>query len=172
MISTIPLPRPVSVNSPILSLPSPVPFHKSIIRSTREAYQTDEDVVKSTHSLTVSLERHPGNDVEMGGLDNSPERSSTTAWAGIHFVDLPIEIHEAILDHLFGERTSGSGSNTPGRPDARSWIRALRHPRRKALSNLALITPVWRDLVQERIYRHSKYSMQGPQLATLSDLCI
>jgi hypothetical protein len=96
----------------------------------------------------------------MAGLEGYPGFPTRASPLGIQFKDLPIEIHEAIIDHLFGERMSGSNSLTQGRPDARSWIRSLRHPRRKALSNLALITPVWRDLVQERIYRHSEYTMQ------------
>ncbi|KAF5015477.1 hypothetical protein F66182_13180, partial [Fusarium sp. NRRL 66182] len=92
----------------------------------------------------------------MEDSDDSLIFSNHASQSEIQFDDLPFEIHEAILDHLFGERTSGSGTIVPGRPDAQSWIRALRHPRRKALSNLALISPIWRDLVQERIYRHIK----------------
>lgn len=160
MISTVPPPRPVSVNSPILPLSSPVHYHKPTTSiSTKDAYQNDDDVVKSTYSLTVSLGRLPSMDIEMEEPDDSVILPSYTSQSGIQFNDLPFEIHEAILDHLFGERTSGSGNVVPGRPDARSWIRALRHPRRKALSNLALISPIWRGLVQERIYRHSKFSL-------------
>lgn len=158
MISTVPPPRPVSVNSPILPLSSPVHYHKSTTIPTKDAYQNDDDAVSSTYSLTVSLDRLPSMDIEMEDSDNSVIFSSHASQSEIQFNDLPFEIHEAILDHLFGERTSGSGSIVPGRPDSRSWIRALRHPRRKALSNLALISPIWRDLVQERIYRHSKFS--------------
>jgi hypothetical protein len=74
----------------------------------------------------------------------------------LRFENLPIEIHEAILDHIFGERASTVTANSPSKPSARSWSKALRHPRRKALSNLALISPIWRPLVQDRIYRHIK----------------
>ncbi|EED19125.1 conserved hypothetical protein [Talaromyces stipitatus ATCC 10500] len=156
MISTVPPPRPVSVNSPILPLSSPVLYHKSTSIPTKEAYQNDEEVAKSTYSLTVSLDRLPRRDIEMEDADDSITFPSHASQSAIQFNDLPFEIHEAILDHLFGERTSGSVSSIPGRPDTRSWIRALRHPRRKTLSNLALISPIWRDLVQERIYRHIK----------------
>jgi hypothetical protein len=74
----------------------------------------------------------------------------------IQFEHLPVEIHETILDYLFGERTSALSTSPGGKSPARSWNKSLRHPRRKALSNLALISPVWRVLVQDRIYRHSQ----------------
>lgn len=69
--------------------------------------------------------------------------------------DLPTEIHEAVLDHLFGVRGAALASVTPTSSTASSWSKTLRHPRRKALSDLALVSRTWRPLVQERIYRHS-----------------
>ncbi|KAH9903794.1 hypothetical protein F4778DRAFT_99902 [Xylariomycetidae sp. FL2044] len=71
---------------------------------------------------------------------------------------LPAEIHECILDHLFGYRvstTSPSSLNIPS-VNARSWSTALRHSRRKELSNLSFVCPLWRDLIQQRLYRHIK----------------
>ncbi|OJD14065.1 hypothetical protein AJ78_05542 [Emergomyces pasteurianus Ep9510] len=76
--------------------------------------------------------------------------------APVLFENLPIEIHEAILDHLFGVRGSTLSSLSPAKSSPNSWSKALRHPRRKALSNLALVSSLWRPLVQERIYRHSQ----------------
>jgi hypothetical protein len=72
--------------------------------------------------------------------------------------NLPAEIHECVLDHLFGYRVSTSSPSSLSIPsvNARSWSTALRHSRRKELSNLALVMPLWRDLVQERLYRHIK----------------
>ncbi|KAH7027789.1 uncharacterized protein B0I36DRAFT_143520 [Microdochium trichocladiopsis] len=74
------------------------------------------------------------------------------------FAQLPAEIHECILDHLFGYRVSTSSPSSLSIPsvNARSWSTALRHSRRKELSNLALVTSLWRDLVQQRLYRHIK----------------
>ncbi|KAF3013492.1 hypothetical protein E8E14_005475 [Neopestalotiopsis sp. 37M] len=71
---------------------------------------------------------------------------------------LPAEIHECILDHLFGYRVSTTSPSSLSIPsvNARSWSTALRHSRRKELSNLALVTPLWRDLVQARLFRHIK----------------
>ncbi|KAI0845496.1 hypothetical protein F5Y00DRAFT_265591 [Daldinia vernicosa] len=71
---------------------------------------------------------------------------------------LPAEIHECILDHIFGYRvstTSPSSFNIPSM-NARGWSTALRHSRRKELSNLALVCASWRDLIQQRLYRHIK----------------
>lgn len=71
--------------------------------------------------------------------------------------DLPPEIHECILDHLFGYRVSPSSKSSLGMPSVtRSWGTALRHSRRKELSSLALVSSTWRVLVQERLYRHIK----------------
>ncbi|KAI1433490.1 hypothetical protein GGR50DRAFT_497356 [Xylaria sp. CBS 124048] len=71
---------------------------------------------------------------------------------------LPAEIHECILDHIFGYRVSTSSPSSLSIPsiNARSWSTALRHSRRKELSDLALVSPLWRDLIQERLYRHIK----------------
>ena len=71
---------------------------------------------------------------------------------------LPAEIHECILDHLFGYRVSSTSPSSLSVPsvNARSWSTALRHSRRRELSDLAFVSPLWRDLVQERLYRHIK----------------
>lgn len=71
---------------------------------------------------------------------------------------LPAEIHECILDHLFGYRVSSTSPSSLTVPsvNARSWSTALRHSRRRELSDLAFVSPLWRDLVQERLYRHIK----------------
>ncbi|KAM7191135.1 hypothetical protein V8F20_009453 [Naviculisporaceae sp. PSN 640] len=70
---------------------------------------------------------------------------------GMNLNDLPAEIHECILDHLFGFRVSPTSKSSIMR-----WGTALRHSRRKELSELSLVSPAWRDLIQERLYRHIK----------------
>ena len=69
--------------------------------------------------------------------------------------DLPIEIHNTIMDHLAG--SLGSLSSHSSRQPSRNWSHALRHPRRKQLSDLALVSKLWRSLIQERLYRHSEF---------------
>jgi hypothetical protein len=94
----------------------------------------------------------------MSGMDE-PSTSGTfdipiqlpTEPARMGLNDLPAEIHECVLDHLFGFRVSTTSKSSIVR-----WGTALRHSRRKELSELALVSPVWRGLIQERLYRHIK----------------
>ncbi|CZT11467.1 hypothetical protein WAI453_004557 [Rhynchosporium graminicola] len=72
--------------------------------------------------------------------------------------DLPVEIHECVLDYLFGVRASAS-SRTAAAGNTkvlRNWGTALRHSRRREVSILALVSKQWRVLVQDRLYRHLK----------------
>ncbi|RDL33604.1 Uncharacterized protein BP5553_07972 [Venustampulla echinocandica] len=72
--------------------------------------------------------------------------------------NLPTEIHECILDHLFGIRASAS-SRTMGAGQSkvlRGWGTALRHSRRREVAELALVSRKWRHLIQDRLYRHLK----------------
>lgn len=65
--------------------------------------------------------------------------------------DLPEEIQKRILDYIFGDmRPVNAASSSTG------LSHRMRHPRRKAVSELALISPEMRFMVQERIYRHIK----------------
>lgn len=78
--------------------------------------------------------------------------------------DLPAEIHECILDHLFGFRVSTTTKSSIVR-----WGTALRHSRRKELSELALVSPVWTGLIQERLYRHIKIKATTESMHDLLD---
>ncbi|KAK2017127.1 hypothetical protein LZ32DRAFT_577117 [Colletotrichum eremochloae] len=93
----------------------------------------------------------PGITTPSYSLD-APDSSPT-----LNLNDLPAEIHECILDHLFGYRVSTSSKSSVGMQSVtKSWGTALRHSRRRELSELALVSPVWRILIQERLYRHIK----------------
>jgi hypothetical protein len=75
-----------------------------------------------------------------------------------HLCGLPLEIHDCILDHLFGQRSSAA-SRTTGTGKSkilRSWGTALRHSRRREVAELSLVSGKWRQLVQDRLYRHLK----------------
>lgn len=74
--------------------------------------------------------------------------------------DLPLEIQGLILDYLFGDLHSVTSTSTSLHPAVKRISSAMRHPRRKALTDVALVSPAWRELVQERIYRHSKGCLQ------------
>jgi hypothetical protein len=70
--------------------------------------------------------------------------------------DLPSEVQGLILDYIFGDLHSVASGSIAFQPGLKNISSSMRHPRRKAVSDLALISPAWRDLVQERIYRHIK----------------
>jgi hypothetical protein len=73
------------------------------------------------------------------------------------FNELPTEVHEAILDHLFGYCISPTSSSAMRISSlTRCWSSVLRHCRRRELADLALVNSVWRTLVQQRLYRHIK----------------
>lgn len=80
-----------------------------------------------------------------------PSSAPPASQLGVGLDDLPAEITECILDHLFGFRVS-----TQSKSSIMRWGTALRHPRRKELSEFALVSPTWRVLIQERLYRHIK----------------
>ena len=91
-----------------------------------------------------------------------PPLASTSANARTTSLNnLPIEIHNTILDYLAG--SMGSLSSSSSRCTRRDWSKSCRHPRRKQLSDLALVSGTWRQLLQERLYRHSEL-LQNPIL--------
>ncbi|PGH31973.1 hypothetical protein GX50_05238 [[Emmonsia] crescens] len=123
------------------------------------------EIQQQQHQPPNLLHQSPSVELEMSDLvtPNSPLPPR------ILFENLPIEIHEAILDHLFGVRGSTLASLSPTKYSPNSWSKALRHPRRKALSDLALVSSQWRPLVQERIYRHIQVKGTTDGLLECSD---
>lgn len=74
-----------------------------------------------------------------------------------HFASAPIEVHEAILDHLFGSCAPVSPRPGLWSPNATRGVRtAHRYSRRREMTQLALVNRTWRILVQQRLYRHVK----------------
>ncbi|MCJ1309199.1 hypothetical protein MMC25_002856 [Agyrium rufum] len=69
---------------------------------------------------------------------------------------LPCEIQECILDHIVGNLHSVSATTRDGNLGSRNWSSIMRHPRRKTVTDLAMVSRTWRQIVQERIYRHVK----------------
>ncbi|TAQ91151.1 hypothetical protein B7494_g507 [Chlorociboria aeruginascens] len=73
------------------------------------------------------------------------------------FYTLPIEIHERILDYIMGVRGPASTRTTSYKSKVlRSWGTVMRHSRRREISEMALVCDKWRDLIQDRLYRHLK----------------
>jgi hypothetical protein len=88
--------------------------------------------------------------------DNTEGIWSISTHTGFSIEHLPLEVQGAILDHIFGDLHSVNTRSISLQPGGRNISSSMRHPRRKAVSDLALVSPAWRHLVQERIYRHIK----------------
>lgn len=75
----------------------------------------------------------------------------------IQFEELPMEVHEAIVDHLFDFCISPTSSSAMRISTlTNNWGSALRHSRRRELAHLALVNRRWTFLIQQRLYRHIK----------------
>lgn len=139
------------------STPFPEPEHgqtdiRCLSCPTDLEYDHDVSHVRHDHQQPVDADTPVSTDVTDSPDDLPPASLLTTS-----LDDLPAEIRECILDHLFGYRVSATSKSSLGMPSVtRSWGTALRHSRRRELSSLALVNSDWRVLVQERLYRHIK----------------
>lgn len=90
---------------------------------------------------------------------SKPRNDSTTPKP--HVQDLPQEILEGIIGHVVGHL--GSTSSDPPGPqhNVRNWNAVMRHPRRKNVADMALVSNTWRRLIQERVYRHSERAISS-----------
>lgn len=82
----------------------------------------------------------------------------------IHLADLPVEVQEGVIDHLAGHLIGTIPNSVTPPSGPRNWSTAMRHPRRKQISDLALVSKTWRGLIQERLYRHSMLRILYPVL--------
>lgn len=80
-----------------------------------------------------------------------------------HISELPPEILEGIFGHVVGHLGSTSSHPSGSQQNVRNWNAIMRHPRRKKVADLALVSETWRRLIQERVYRHIK--IQGTRTA-------
>lgn len=80
-----------------------------------------------------------------------------------HVTELPPEILEGVFGHVVGHLGSTSSDLSGSRHNVRNWNAIMRHPRRKKVADLALVSETWRRLIQERVYRHIK--IQGTRAA-------
>ncbi|KAI4239433.1 MAG: hypothetical protein LQ352_007796 [Teloschistes flavicans] len=74
----------------------------------------------------------------------------------VRLTELPVEVQEGVLDHLAGQLIGITAAPNAAPCGSRNWSTAMRHPRRRQLSDLALVSKTWRGLIQERLYRHIK----------------
>ncbi len=139
----IPPARPSSTPFPQQDLPeshTPFPRHLNTAPDT---------LLLSTNSDLRGLQN--GVDHFSGGKQLQQDNLSPLC-------NLPVEIHDCILDHLFGVRLSASARTSSANMSRslRNWNTKLRHCRRREVSDLALVSNKWKVLIQDRLYRHIK----------------
>ena len=138
------------------------------IESTLQGFQNELDHIHCGKGF-IHTESQPGANSTISSIESSLRGLRTEldllggdqdsrAEIPSSFCNLPTEIHECILDHLFGVRLSASSrtSSTDMSKSLRNWNTKLRHCRRREVSDLALVDKKWKVLVQERLYRHIK----------------
>lgn len=144
---TTPIPRSLSKSTPRALTVKPPPFR------SRAKNQTEDDI--SVQSLSQPEDRiiEPSEDPFLIPVS---EPRKQWQWPQSHLETLPPEILEGIVGHVVGHLGSTT-SDPPGtQHTVRNWNAIMRHPRRKKVADLALVSHTWRRLIQERVYRHSK----------------
>ena len=144
-IPTTPIPRSLTKSTPRALTVKPPPI------KLRSRNQTEDDI--SVQPLTQ------GNDTSVETEDpflipvtNPVEHSQCPR---SHLENLPPEILEGIVSHIVGHLGSAASDPSGSPHTIRNWNSIMRHPRRKKLADLAIVSYTWRRLIQERIYRHS-----------------
>ena len=144
-IPSTPLPRSLSRSTPRALTVKPPPL------KLRSKNQTEDDI--SVQPLSQA------NDTSVETEDPffipvaKPAKPSQSPKS--HLENLPPEILEGIVSHIVGHLGSAASDSASQHP-VRNWNAIMRHPRRKKLADLAIVSCTWRGLIQERIYRHSK----------------
>ena len=150
---SFPLTTPRRVRAPSITSTTQTIWHcetdtgKLTVRAKGEGPEESEDVAEA---MQVEIFNQETESAPIGYAPTSATMSS------LSIEDLPSEVQSLILDYIFGEVHSITSGSIAFQPGSKHISSSMRHPRRKAVSDLALISPAWRDLVQERIYRHIK----------------
>ena len=115
--------------------------------------QTEDDI--SVQSLSQA------DDQSIDTLDDlflipalTPRKGSEAPKSRVQ--DLPPEILEVIAGHVVGHLSSTLSDPSGSQHNLRNWNAIMRHPRRKNVADIALVSVTWRRLIQERVYRHSE----------------
>ncbi|KAJ9662321.1 hypothetical protein H2198_001455 [Neophaeococcomyces mojaviensis] len=158
-------PRKRNPSIPLLTHAQTEDGQSSGVPKIRASSKHDFDYADSAEQQLVSnaKQKEEAEEEEREGEDSclimdNPQESRHT-----NIQDLPEELQKRILDYIFGDlRPVNAASTSTG------LSHRMRHPRRKAVSELALISLDMRIMVQERIYRHIKIkaTKDGLQQAT------
>lgn len=133
-----PLTAPRRTRAPSITSPSHVSDH--------DREQTMQPITLRVKALDL------GEAVELPDEAEDEDDQESSSVRTIH--DLPLEVQGNILDYIFGDMHAVYTANSSLR--GKNVASSMRHPRRKAVSDLALVSRTWRELVQARIYRHIK----------------
>jgi hypothetical protein len=140
-----PISRSLSRSSPRALTVRPPPLRE------RAKNQTEDDISVQPHSQGGDRSVEPDDPFIPVA---APSKSSQYPRSKID--DLPLEILEGVFGHVVGHLGSTSSDPSNSLHTVRNWNAVMRHPRRKKVADLALVSSTWRKLIQERVYRHSE----------------
>lgn len=141
-----PISRSLSRSSPRALTVRPPPLRE------RAKNQTEDDISVQPHSQGGDRSVEPDDPFLIPVA--APSKSSQYPRSKID--DLPLEILEGVVGHVVGHLGSTSSDPSNSLHTVRNWNAVMRHPRRKKVADLALVSSTWRKLIQERVYRHSE----------------
>ncbi|KAI4097017.1 MAG: hypothetical protein LQ339_006873 [Xanthoria mediterranea] len=122
-------------------------------RPSRIRHRPQDDIeVQSLLQGDDTLRQH----LEDANVAYLEKLSLLTQPHSVRLTGLPVEVQEGVIDHLAGHLIGITPASAVTPSGSRNWSTAMRHPRRKQLSDLALVSKTWRALIQERLYRHIK----------------
>lgn len=142
-----PIPRSLTISTPRALTVKPPPL------KSRARNQTEDD---------ISVQPLSQPDDQIIDTSDDPflipaaEPRKESQCPRSHLENLPPEILESIVGHVVGHLGSISSDASNAQNSVRNWNAIMRHPRRKKVADLALVSYTWRRLIQERVYRHSK----------------
>lgn len=125
------------------------------IHRSRPVHEEPEAILEPREVLDESqTSPSPHPQPPLDSTSNKPKQQT-------RLQDLPEEIQQGILDSLMGNLSSTSSSAVVRSQGMRNWSTAMRHPRGRHLSDLALVSKEWRRMIQERLYRHGRLSEES-----------
>ncbi|KAL8724839.1 MAG: hypothetical protein Q9166_007719 [cf. Caloplaca sp. 2 TL-2023] len=161
--------EPPSISHTVSSVTDlPIPFQKSardsqqnpspktpplLRRPSRIKHRPQDDIEVQSLLQGDDTLRQDLEDANVAFLEKLSLQSQTHS---VRLTGLPVEVQEGILDQLAGHMLGITPASANMPCGSRNWSTAMRHPRRKQLSDLALVSKTWRALIQERLYRHIK----------------
>ncbi|KKA29850.1 hypothetical protein TD95_000440 [Thielaviopsis punctulata] len=148
-------------SNPVSGPPSPPPAQSrpvEFIPPTRPSSTPFPEIAVRDFGQSDTLQLVPtGPSSVCSNSSGTHPNQQANGVVGPGFHRLPSELHEMILDHVFGFSLPKLSTTSYSSPDAVPPLSSTtRRFTRRDLSDLALVCPKWRAHVQRRIYRHIK----------------